>query len=213
ERYRAAPVEDQRFLDGVRQFAHVARPGVGAKHLDGLTRNPGVRAPHFFREAPDEVFAKQRNIALPVPQRRKRNSNDLEPVVEVFPEFALRKSGFKIAIGRSDYSNVNRNGFAGAEPLDASFLEQAQDFRLNCEGHVSNFVKENRSAVSLLDAPYPAVHCARKGAFFVAEQLTLQERLGDRNAVNDQEGLVRSGSVLVEGPGDEFLARARFAPD
>src|SRR5207249_7156162 len=52
---------------------------------------------------------------------------------------------------------------------------------------------------------------AGEGAFLVAEQLALQQSRGDGCAVQLDEGTALPRAQLVQGAGDEFLARARFA--
>ena len=52
---------------------------------------------------------------------------------------------------------------------------------------------------------------AGEGAFFVAEQLALQQARGDGRTVQLDEGTALPRAQLVQGAGDEFLARARLA--
>ena len=67
--------------------------------------------------------------------------------------------------------------------------------------------------MGLLELAYPAVDGPGKGPFFIAEQLGLQQGLGNGDAVNDQKGFGRPEAVLIDGPGHQFLAGARIAPD
>ena len=53
----------------------------------------------------------------------------------------------------------------------------------------------------------------REGAAFVAEQLTLQQGFGNGGAIDGDERRAGAITVLVDGSGDELLARARLAPD
>ena len=64
--------------------------------------------------------------------------------------------------------------------------------------------------LELADAPAVG---AGEGALLVAEQLALQQRLGDGGAVDRQERLVGPAAVLVEGAGDQLLAGAALAED
>ena len=54
---------------------------------------------------------------------------------------------------------------------------------------------------------------AGEGAAFVAEQLALQQRLGNGRAIDGDERLVGAVAVLVDGAGDQFLAGAGLAAD
>ena len=44
-----------------------------------------------------------------------------------------------------------------------------------------------------------------------AEQLRLEQRIGDRAAVDGDERLARAGAVAVDRPGDQLLPDAAFA--
>src|SRR5690606_6766055 len=54
---------------------------------------------------------------------------------------------------------------------------------------------------------------AREGALHVAEELALEERLGEGAAVDGDEGAVRAVGVRVDGAGDQLLAAAALALD
>ena len=47
-----------------------------------------------------------------------------------------------------------------------------------------------------------------KAPLFVAEELGLQQGVGDGHAVDDHKGLLRAGAVLPQGAGHQLLARA-----
>ena len=65
--------------------------------------------------------------------------------------------------------------------------------------------------VGLLEAANPLRVRAGEGAAFVAEQFAFQQGFGNRRAVDGDERRVGAVAVLVNGAGDEFLARAGFA--
>src|SRR5258708_23206517 len=52
---------------------------------------------------------------------------------------------------------------------------------------------------------------AGEGALLMPEQLTFEEPCGNRRAVELDEGALSPGTQLMNGAGDQFLARARFA--
>src|ERR1043166_7634302 len=54
---------------------------------------------------------------------------------------------------------------------------------------------------------------AREGALLVAEQLALEQRLGQRGAVDGDERLAAARREIVDPLRDELLARARLALD
>ena len=72
---------------------------------------------------------------------------------------------------------------------------------------------EERAAAGGLDLADLAVEGPGEGAPLVAEELALHEALGQGRAVDLDEGALAAGRVVVQGPGDEALARARLAAD
>ena len=78
---------------------------------------------------------------------------------------------------------------------------------------VADLVEEERAAVGELEAALLLRARVRERAGLVAEQLGLDEAFGQRGAAHADEGLARAGRVVVEGVGDELLARAGLAAD
>ena len=79
------------------------------------------------------------------------------------------------------------------------------------ERDVADLVEEQRPLVGQLEAADLLGDGAGEGALLVAEQLALQQARGDGRAVQLDEGAVPPRAQLVQGAGDEFLARARLA--
>ena len=73
-------------FDRVLQFAHVAGPVVGTEHLHRLTRDLKRLAGSWMDFIFEEMGYKQWDVIPPLVQTWQMNGNDIEPVVEVFPE-------------------------------------------------------------------------------------------------------------------------------
>ena len=76
-------------------------------------------------------------------------------------------------------------------------------------------ISSRKSVPPLASSKRPGLLATAPGerAALVAEELALDELLGDRGAVDLDEGLVLAARVLVERAGDELLARAALAGD
>ena len=85
------------------------------------------------------------------------------------------------------------------------------DCRLKGMSPISS--RKHRAAVGLLQLADAPVAGPGKGAFLVAEKLTLQQGFGNRHAVDHQKRIVGPVAVLVDGPGHQFLARPGFPAD
>ena len=100
-----------------------------------------------------------------------------------------------------------------AEALELLLLQHAEQLGLQLRRDVADLVEEQRPLVGQLEAADLLADGAGEGALLVAEQLALQQPGGDGRAVELDEGAVPPRAQLVQGAGDEFLARARFAPN
>ena len=100
-----------------------------------------------------------------------------------------------------------------AERLDHALLEHAQQLRLHGERDLRDLVEQQRSAVGRLEAPFALSHGAREGAALVTEQLRLDERLGERRAVDRDERRALARATRVERVRDQLLAGAALAAD
>ena len=78
--------KNDRPLDGVFQLPYIARPRIGlepAHRLGGQPVDVFDRLPAVLFQ---EMIRQQGDVFFPVPQRRQRNLDDVDPIEEVFPE-------------------------------------------------------------------------------------------------------------------------------
>ena len=100
-----------------------------------------------------------------------------------------------------------------AHPLDLALLEHAQELGLHRERHVADLVEEQRAPVGQLEAAGPRPHRAGERPALVAEQLGLEQALGDGRAVDRRRTARPSGSEPVDGAREHLLAGAALALD
>ena len=86
---------------------------------------------------------------------------------------------------RTRASTVMRVG--AADRLHRLFLEDAQHLGLRLEAHVADLVEEDRPAVGDLELAAPVGHRAGERAAHVAEELALDQLLGNGRAVHLDE--------------------------
>src|SRR5262249_42780376 len=87
-------------------------------------------------------------------------------------------------------------------------LEHAEQFRLERERNVANFVEKQGAAVRHLEAADFLRDRARERAFLVAEQLAFEQIERNRGAVHFHERASAARAERVDGPRDELFARA-----
>ena len=197
------------------QLAHVARPVV-ADQVRAAPRARAVGTGSEWRVAVvrDEVVEQLRHVLAAVAQRGHRQVDDVEPVVEVLAEVLRRDPVGEVAVGGGDHAHVDaRLRALGADALDLAALEEAQQQRLHPQAHLPHFVHEDRAAVRRLEQARLVAVGAGERAAHVAEQLRLEERVGQAGAVDRDELRARAGALLVDQAGEDLLADAALAGD
>ena len=117
-------------------------------------------------------------------------------------------------MGRADDADVDAGALAvGADRLDLAGLEEAEQQRLHPQRHLADFVEEDRAAVGDLQQARPVAVGVGEAALDVAEQLGLEQRVGQAGAVDGDQRLAGPGAAAVDQPGGDFLADAALAGD
>jgi hypothetical protein len=114
-------------------------------------------------------------------------------------------------VGRGHDAHVDFGRLRSAEALELAILQKPEELGLERQRQLANLVQKKGAALGELDAPGLARDGPSKRAFLVPEQLTFQQRLGQRRAIDLDEGLSGSGALLVNCACHELLAGAAFA--
>ncbi len=85
-----------------------------------------------------------------------------------------------------------------ADAADLALLEDPQQLDLHAGRDVADLVEQQRAAVGRLEQADPVLRSARERAARVAEELALEERLGDRAAVDGDERPRGAGGLVVD---------------
>ena len=110
-------------------------------------------------------------------------------------------------------ADVHADGFVSTDTLDLAFFQNAQELGLHGDGHVADFVKKQSAAIGLLEFPEMFGGRAGERAFFVAEELRLDEFGGNGGAVESDERVFVARGFLVNGARDKLFAGASLAED
>ena len=161
----------------------------------------------------EKLRGEQLDVAHAIAQRRKLDLDHREPIVEILAQLAVLERLLEILVRRGDDANVDGDLLLAAEAPHRARLERAQELHLDVGGHLADFVEEERAAVGHLEGARLLVRRAGEGALLVAEQLVLENVLGERGAVEREERPLRAIALLVNRARDELLARAALAED
>jgi hypothetical protein len=157
------------------------------------------------------VPRERHEIQRSLPQRRDREVRDVKAIVEILPESAVGDRLFEVGVRRHDEAHVDGNGPARPDPHHLVLLQDAQKLHLRGERQIGDLVEEECPSVGRLEPPGPARKCARERTLLVPEELTLDERGGERAAVDGDEGRARPQAAVVHVSRDDLLSGASLA--
>src|SRR5882762_5523329 len=196
----------------VAQLPHVPGPVVAQQDLSRRLRDAAAGAVELatgFREKP----VRQLQDVVSLPEGRQRDDELVEAIVDVGAEPAQPHLLLERNIGSGGDPHSNRDGPLAAERLHLSLLQSAQQLRLRGERQIDNLIEEQRAAPGKLELSLLALMGAGEGALLVAEQLRLDQRVGDGTAIDRDKGLVAPGAQLMDRPSHELLAGAGLTLD
>jgi len=164
-------------------------------------------------EARDEVLDERRQVFAPLPERRERDREHAQAIVEVAAKLPRLDHAPEVAVGGGDDAEVDPPHAGGAERPHLPVLHDAQELRLERGREVLDLVEEERAAVGELQHAGALLYRAGERAARVPEELALGERLGDGGAVDRHEGTCGAAAEGVHGARHHLLAGAGLALD
>ena len=97
--------------------------------------------------------------------------------------------------------------------MNFRFSRKRRSFAWIGHRHLADLVEEESAAAGRLELAARALGRAREGAALVAEELALEERLGDGRAVDRDERPAPPVRDLVDAPREHLLAGAALADE
>ena len=139
--------------------------------------------------------------------------DDFQTEVEIFAKAFFSDGFFQVLIGGGEDAHIGFENVAAADTAVFVILQNPQQFGLEVEGDVADLIQKQRAAFGQLELAQAPVHGAGEGAFFMAEQLALQQLPRYGGAVDGDEGLVPARRIIMDCLCDQFLAGAALAQD
>ena len=198
-------------LHEVLKLTDISRPMPGCEPFE---RGRGYRGDLLLHAACillREVMHKQRNVLRAFPQRRDVDGKDIQPVVKIVAELAVLDHLFQVAVGGGDQTHVHALSVCAAQPFEFPLLQSAQKLGLDFRRNVADLVEKEAATVRQFQTAGFLGDGAGKRAFFMTKQLTLEQAGGNGRAIQLHEGAVLAAAALVDGAGNQLLARTRLS--
>ncbi len=132
------------------------------------------------------------DIATAFAQRGKMDWKDVQAKVEVFAECAGGHHFRQVAVGGGDDSDIDLASSGAAQRFELAFLQHAEEFGLEFQRQLADFVEEDGAAVGKREPAFTPGHGAGERAPLVAEEFAFNEVGRDGGAFDEHEGFVRA---------------------
>ena len=202
-----------RALERRLQLADIPGPRVPGQELERVPRDPLCLGTIAAVEAPEGVRDEQGHVVPPLPERRRADREHVQAVEEVGPEPAGADFGGEIPVRRGHDAHVHAADAALPDATQLALLKRAEEPALHGGARVADLVQEERPAVRELEESGTVGVRAGERALRVAEELALDQGIGDRREVVRDERPRGARSLAVERPRDELLPRPRLPVD
>ncbi|EFQ61796.1 hypothetical protein PFWH6_4198 [Pseudomonas fluorescens WH6] len=166
---------------------------------------------HFFDVVVQQALGQRNNVRRALAQRAPGQREDREPVEQIFTKAPRRHFTGEVAVGGGDHADIQLDRLARADALDFALLQHPQQFGLQAQGHLRDFIEQDRAAVGLFELARLGGDGTGERAFFVTEQRRFEHVVGDRRAVDGDERLLGAGRLLVDIPRKHLFTGTRFA--
>ena len=205
-------VDEQRdSLHHVRHFPHVPGPPIGDEGCPRILCERFRRQPILGTGARQEVFGEREDVLSPLSKRRESKRHHRKPVVELLAKPSPARP--QILARGGDDPDVHRLGAGTAQPSDRPVLEDREQLGLEALGQQADLVEEECPSVGGLEQARLGMAGVGEGSLLEAEQFRFEQSLGNRGAVHSDERPGRPGPRVVDGPGEQALARPRLTDD
>src|SRR5271166_5482850 len=154
-----------------------------------------------------------RNILAALPQWWQQDGEDVQTIVEVATKFASIHHVVQITVSGSNEPHVNFVSPTAAQALEFLFLQDTQQFGLQCRWNVAHLVEEKRTFIGQLETANLLRDGSGERALLVAKKLAFQQIQWNGGAVQPHERTSAPRTNVVNRVRDELLAGARFSLD
>ncbi len=142
------------------------------------------------------MLEQDRHVLDALAQRRDVHADHVETEEQILAEVAGGDLLRQIAVGRRDQPHVDAGVRAvRADALDLAGLKEAQEHHLHAGAHLADFVEEDGAVRRHLQQSGFVAIRAGEAAAYVAEELRLEQRIGQAGAV-DRDQPARAARAL-----------------
>ncbi len=114
----------------------------------------------------------------------------------------------KIPVGRGNDPDAHFFCLRASDGLELALLQHAQQLGLQVERQLADLVEKDGAAIGERKAPLAFLGGSSECPLLMAEEFAFHQGGRDRGTIDGDQRLVTASAGGVNGPGDQFLARA-----
>ncbi len=156
----------------------------------------------------DKAFSQLWDIRPAFPQGRNPHRKNRESKEQIFTKGFVRHCLIQVTIGRGHDAHINHNFGTSANTGNGALLNHSQQFGLNGQWQLTDFIQKNRAALRQFKFPSPAAIRPSVGPFFVAKEFVFDQCFRNCGTVEGNKGPVGTWAEVMNGTSKEFLAGA-----
>ena len=136
-------------------------------------------SPKLSRIHIEEVVDQNGQIGRPLTQRRKIDGYSIDAEEEIQPEVSILGLMPKILLGCANKPSIDSSRFLGSHASKCPILENLQQLCLNRRIQAADFIEKHGSHMRQFHTAALGGIRPGEGAFFIPEQVRLDQRGGD----------------------------------
>ena len=110
-----------------------------------------------------------RQVVSALAKRRQLNHADADAVEKIGAKLPFIRPLFQVAMRRGNQPNVGADGLFATDACEFLLLQDAEHLGLDRQGHIADFVQEERTAIALLKFADTATVGPSECAFLMSE--------------------------------------------
>ena len=95
----------------------------------------------------DQGLGEQRKIPFALPQRRQNDLKYVQPIVQIFAQFAFAQRFFDHLIGGCNDADIDGGLGLAAQAADSRIFQHAQQLGLGADRHLCQLVQKQRAVL------------------------------------------------------------------
>ncbi len=157
------------------KFSYIPRPGEVFQCLHNSGRDLCNGLPHFSAVFFHKMQHEQRNVVLPLFQRRHSNREHVQAIKKIFPEPSRLDLFLKITVCRCNDPDVHFDREGTAQLLEFPVFNDPEQFCLEFERKIPDLIEKNGSSVGKIEPADLGCVSTSECPLLPAEELALDE--------------------------------------